>query len=168
MNLLSCAPHNPDYEAFSMEAGLEARFAFTAQFWGNGAVVCRAVENRPEPVVEQQFGQFPTWTQANTCASKLNEGLGLDPLDVRQIVTSSFLATACIIQTAVASLRPSSSIKTATQAAELRFLAGELSLALTFCRSASLVAGPAPSAPQCPHSSRTLPPIHVFVRWRPS
>jgi len=104
--------------------------------------VCRAVEDRPGPVVEQQFGKFSTWTQANTCADKLNEGLGLDPFDVRQIVTSSFLATACVLQATITSLRPSA-ITTDTQAAQLRFLAGELSLALTFCRSASLVPGPA-------------------------
>jgi hypothetical protein len=122
---------------------MEPRFAFTAKFWGNDAVVCRAVEDRPGPVVEQQFGQFPTWTQANSCASKLNEGLGLDPLDVRQIVTSSFLATACVLQATITSLQPPSSIRAAAQAAQLRFLAGELSLALTFCRSASLVPGPA-------------------------
>lgn len=122
---------------------MEARFAFTAQFWGDGAVVCRAVEDRPGPIVEQQFGQFPTWTQANACASKLNEGLDLHPLDVRQIVTSSFLATARVFQATLASLKPRSSIRTTTQAAQLRFLAGELSLALTFCRSASLVPGPA-------------------------
>src|ERR1051325_1896115 len=121
---------------------MEPRFAFTAQFWDKGAVVCRAVEDRPGPVVEQQFGQFHTWTQANTCADKLNEGLGLAPRDVRQSVTSSFLATACVIQAAVVSLRCCSPIKTATQEAQLRFLAGELSLALTFCRSASLIPGP--------------------------
>lgn len=71
---------------------MHARFAFTAQFWGNGAVVCRAVEDRPGPIVEQQFGEFPSWTQAHAFASKLNEGLYLDPLDVRHIVTSSLLA----------------------------------------------------------------------------
>ena len=76
----------------------EARFAFTAQYWGNGAVVCRAVEDRPGPVVEPQFGEFPTWTQAMDFANKLNEGLDLNPHEVRRIVTSSVLATACVIQ----------------------------------------------------------------------
>ena len=80
---------------------MDARFAFTAQYWGNGAVVCRAIEDRPGPLVEQQFGEYPTWTQAQNCATKLNEGLGLDPRDVRQIVTSSFLATAAVIQEAL-------------------------------------------------------------------
>jgi len=67
---------------------VEARFAFTAQYWGHGAAVCRAVENSPGPVVEAQFGEFKTWTQANDFAAKLNEGLDLDPVEVRRIATS--------------------------------------------------------------------------------
>lgn len=105
-------------------------------------MVCRAVEDRPGPVVEQQFGQFPTWTQANSCASKLNEGLDLDPLDVRQIVTSSFLATACVLHAALSANRSSitSPVRLATRAAHMRFVLAELSLALTFCRSARQLA----------------------------
>ncbi|HKW33930.1 MAG TPA: hypothetical protein VJN92_13055 [Candidatus Acidoferrum sp.] len=80
---------------------MRPRIAFTAQFWGNGAVVCRAVEDRPGPMVEQQFGEFRTWTQAHTFATKLNEGLDLDPLEARQIVTSSLLAAARIVQEAL-------------------------------------------------------------------
>jgi len=115
---------------------MEPRFAFTAQYWGNGGVVCRAFEDRPGPIVEQQFGQFPTWTQANDCASRLNEGLALDPGDVRQIVTSSFLATACVLQAALSSnWFWANSLKSATQSAHARFVLAELSLALTFCRS---------------------------------
>jgi hypothetical protein len=122
---------------------MEPRFAFTAQFWGDGAVVCRAVEDRPGPVVEQQFGQFPTWTQANACASKLNEGLGLDAIDVRHIVTSSFLATACVVQAALASdvSWRNSSTGIAARAVQLRFVFAELTLALTFCDSARLLSG---------------------------
>jgi len=121
---------------------MEPRFAFTAQFWGNGGVVCRAVEDRPGSVVEQQFGQFPTWTQANDCACKLNEGLGLDTFDVRQIVTSSFLATAYVLQAALAANRSwiNSPVRLATRAAHRSFLLAELSLALTFCRSARQLA----------------------------
>lgn len=87
---------------------MNERFAFAAQFWGDRAVVCRAVEDRPGPVVEQQFGEFPTWTQAHDCARRLNEGLDLDPLDVRRIVTSSLLATACVIQEALIPDAPAS------------------------------------------------------------
>lgn len=80
---------------------MDAKFAFTAQFWGDGAVVCRAVEDRPGPIVEPQFGEFQTWTQAHNCARKLNEGLDLDPLEVRRIATSALLATACVVQEAL-------------------------------------------------------------------
>jgi len=122
---------------------MEPRFAFAAQFWGDTAVVCRAAEDRPGPVVEQQFGEFATWTQANTFAGKLNQGLDLDPLDVRQIVTSSLLATACVIQEALNSRNQwrGSCIEVEARAAQLRFVLSELALALTFCRSASILSG---------------------------
>lgn len=67
------------------------RIAFTAEFWGNAAVVCLAQEDQPGPVVDQEFGFFDTWTQANAFASKLNEGLHIAPADVRQIVISAML-----------------------------------------------------------------------------
>src|SRR5215469_15687012 len=117
---------------------MEARFAFTAQFWGDGAVICRAVENRPGPIVEQQFGEFPSWTQAQTFAAKLNEGLDLDLLAARRIVTSSILATACVVQEALNSTSwQSSSTEAAARAAQLQCVLAELALALTMCRSAS-------------------------------
>lgn len=117
---------------------MDARFAFTAQPWGDRAVVCRAVEDRPGPVVEQQFGQFYTWTQAQNFAAKLNEGLNLDTLEVRQIVTSSLLATARVIQEALDTqlLRADSPAVAQIRATQLRFVLAELNLALTFCRSA--------------------------------
>ena len=114
---------------------MELRFAFTAQYWGNGAVVCRAIEDQPGPVVEQQFGEFPTWTQALSCATKLNEGLDLDFLEVRRIVTSSLLATACVLQESLNCRRLWSAAQLETRAAQLRFVMSELTLALTFCRS---------------------------------
>ena|SRR5215472_4932359 len=118
---------------------MEPRFAFTAQFWGDGATVCRAFEDRPGPVVEQQFGEFSTWTQAQNFAAKLNEGLDLDPLTARHIVTSSILATACIVQESLntTSSWTSSKIEMAARRAQLRCVLAELALALTMCRSAS-------------------------------
>lgn len=126
---------------------MKARFAFAAQFWGNGAVVCRAVEDRPGPVVEPQFGEFKSWTQAQDFAAKLNEGLDLGPRDVRQIVTSSLLATACVVQEALNS-RDSwkgSRVELTARATQLQFMLSELALAITLCRTAALVPdGPAP------------------------
>ena len=68
------------------------RIAFAAEYWGEQAVICRAREDQPGPVVEQQFGVFETWTHANAFAQKLNEGLDISPEDARQIVTSAMLA----------------------------------------------------------------------------
>lgn len=119
---------------------MDARFAFTAQFWGDSAVVCRAMEDRPGPVVEQQFGEFASWTQAQNFAAKLNEGLDLDPLCARRIVTSSLLATACVVQEALNSrhLWEGSRLELTARAAQLQFILSELGLALTLCRSAAL------------------------------
>ena len=74
--------------------------AFTAERWGNAAVVCRAMENRPGLVVDPQFGLFETWTHAHVFALRLNEGLDIDPREARQIVTSSVLAMACVLDEA--------------------------------------------------------------------
>jgi len=118
---------------------MEPRFAFAAQFWGDGAVVCRAIEGRPGPMVEQQFGEFRTWTQAQNFAGKLNEGLDLDPLAARRIVTSSILATACVVQEALNSKDhwEGTSVEIVARAAQLRCVFAELALALTLCRIAS-------------------------------
>ena len=118
---------------------MEASFAFAAQYWGDGAVVCRAVFDRPGPVVEQQFGEFKSWTQAQNFATELNEGLNLDPLTVRHIVTSSFLATACVVQEALNSSSSwnSNPVESAARTAELRCVLAELAFALTLCHSAS-------------------------------
>lgn len=122
------------------QAFMDGRFAFTAQFWGDrAAVVCRAREDSPGPIVEPQFGEFPSWTRAHAFASKLNEGLDLDPVQVRQIVTSSLLASACVMQEALNSgsgwLESGGTIVEAS-ATQIRFVLSELALALTFCRVA--------------------------------
>lgn len=124
---------------------MEDRFAFTAQCWGDGAVVCRAIEDRPGPVVEQQFGEFRSWTQAHNFASKLNEGLDLDYLQVRQIVTSSFLATACVIQEALNSKQSWVGSRAERQAREtqFRFVLSELAFAITLCRTGALLSASA-------------------------
>ena len=124
---------------------MDARFAFTAQYWGDGAVISRAIEDRPGPIVEQQFGEFKTWTQAQNFASKLNEGLDLDYSQVRRIVTSSFLATACVIQEALNSKQLWVGSRAERQAREtqFRFVLSELAFAITLCRTAALLSGPA-------------------------
>jgi hypothetical protein len=117
---------------------MQDRFAFTAKPWGNAAVVCRATEDYPGPVVDQEFGIFETWTQAHSFARRLNEGLELDPLEERQIITSSFLCSSDLLRAAdfpeAAGYQP----RGAGTGNSLRvsFLLAEMDLALTFCRLA--------------------------------
>jgi hypothetical protein len=77
---------------------MQDRFAFTAKPWGNAAVVCRATEDCPGPIANREFGIFETWTQAHFFATRLNEGLELDPVEARQIITSSFLCTCDLLR----------------------------------------------------------------------
>jgi hypothetical protein len=68
------------------------RLAFTAEYWGEQTVVCRAMENFPGLVAEPEFGFFESWTEAMAFARELNAGLEISPDDVRQILTSAYLA----------------------------------------------------------------------------
>ena len=72
---------------------MQERIAFTAKYWGDKAVVCRSSEDCPGPAVDQEFGEFETWTQANAFAGRLNEGLEIPPAEAEQIITSSILRT---------------------------------------------------------------------------
>ncbi len=53
---------------------MSGRVAFTAEFWGDSAVICRATDDQPGPAVVQEFGEFESWTQAQTFAQHLNQG----------------------------------------------------------------------------------------------
>src|SRR5438445_13608130 len=70
---------------------MQDRFAFTAEYWGDAAVVCRATEDRPRPSVQQEGGKFATWTQANAFATRLNGGLEIDPAEAERSITGSIL-----------------------------------------------------------------------------
>src|ERR1700758_3462600 len=86
---------------------MQSRLAFTARFWGDSAVVCRALENHPGPAVVQEFGSFRPWTQAHAFATRLNEGLDHDHSGARQIMASSELLASDLLRTAVSPARPS-------------------------------------------------------------
>jgi hypothetical protein len=122
----------------SVGLAVAARFVFTAQFWDDYAVVCRAVENQPGTVVAQRFGLFKTWTEANAFARKLNEGLDIDPAEVRQIVSKCLLLRDYVVHSAYESRHPwsYSPVHVHNHVARLNFLRRELALALTFCETA--------------------------------
>jgi hypothetical protein len=117
----------------------QRRIAFAAEYWGEGAVVCRAREDQPGPVVEQQFGVFETWTHANAFANKLNQGLDISPEDARQIVTSAMLARGELLRSEHdASLwRFRTKLKDAGDPRLISLLL-ELDTAVNICRSARL------------------------------
>jgi hypothetical protein len=115
---------------------MQERFAFTAKYWGHAAVVCRAAEDRSGPVVEQQFGEFETWTQARMFAERLNEGLEIQPGEVQQIVTGAILHTNDVLRGIDGSERAGDRVSAVdiAKSVRMRFLLAELDLAITFCR----------------------------------
>ena len=121
---------------WKMEPSVEERLAFTANYWGSSAVVCRAVEGRAGPIVDQEFGEFETWTQANAFAARLNEGLDLDPVEVHQILTSSILRAIDPLHAAAGRVCTSAPSRSAVSGKTVRvqFILAELNLAVTFCR----------------------------------
>ena len=72
----------------------EIRVAFLAEFSDAGPVVCLASEECISPILEEQSGEFETWTEAHAFAAKLNEALHISREDVEQIVLSAKLAKA--------------------------------------------------------------------------
>ena len=119
---------------------MQTRLAFTAELWGDAAVVCRAIENRAGPVVDPEFGLFDSWTHANSFAARLNEGLDLDPVEARQIITSSMLATTSLLRLFLSSATDLASghapVLIAANTIQVKLVLAELRLALTFCRLA--------------------------------
>lgn len=111
------------------------KLAFTARVWGDGAVVCRAEEGRPGPVIDQEFGYFETWTRANAFANELNEGLDLAPAEVHQILSDSSLRTDDLLTAAVTAIEACDKpALIAGKPLRIQFLLAELDLATTFCR----------------------------------
>jgi hypothetical protein len=115
---------------------MQDRFAFTAKYWGDAAVVCRAVEGRPGPIVDQEFGEFETWTQANAFATRLNEGLEINPAEAEQIITSATLRTSELLSAADYLEFAGGELRAAAEGRAIRvqFILAELELGVTFCR----------------------------------
>jgi hypothetical protein len=113
---------------------MQDRFAFTAKYWGETAVVCRATEEHPGPVVDQEFGRFQTWTQANAFAARLNEGLKIDAIEAERIVTDSILDTRDLLG-AIDSRNADDPLgKQGETPLRVQLMLAELELAVTFCR----------------------------------
>ena len=117
---------------------MQGRFAFTAKYWGDAAVVCRATEHRPGPSVQQEFGKFATWTQANAFATRLNEGLEIDPAEAERIITGSILDASEVLRSADFPAHACDRVRwpSAGNRLSVEFMFAKLDLAVTFCRIA--------------------------------
>jgi len=117
---------------------MQGRFAFTAKYWGDAAVVCRATEHRPGPSVQQEFGKFATWTQANAFATQLNEGLEIDPAEADGIITGSILDASEVLRAADSPAHACDRVHRPIARNRLRveFMLAKLGLAVTFCHIA--------------------------------
>jgi len=117
------------------------RFAFAAQYWDDFAVVCRAVENCPGPVVEPQFGLFDTWTAANAFASRLNEGLDISPAVARELLSACLLRRDALVHSLVPSgrIRKRSRVHAKNLEVRRNFVCTQLKTACILCESVSLI-----------------------------
>jgi hypothetical protein len=115
---------------------MQNRFAFTAKYWGDQAVVCHASEDRPGPVVNQEFGEFETWTQAKMFAARLNEGLETPSTEAEQIISESILRTSELLSEADFPGVAGEPLRTPVIHRQLRLqlMLAEMELAVTFCR----------------------------------
>ena len=115
--------------------------AFTAIFAGCGdAVVARAVVGLPGLTVDERFGSFPTWTQANERARQLNEGLGLTQSQVRAIVIEVRLKAEALILECESLLETASQLQKRERRRHYKpehdALLAQLELGVTFCQVA--------------------------------
>src|SRR6516164_542227 len=75
----------------------ESASTFTAILSGKEGVVAKAVVGLPGLASDPQFATFPSYTQANEFAQRLNEGLGLTPSQARTIVTDVMVKAQALI-----------------------------------------------------------------------
>lgn len=111
------------------------RMAFTAEYWGKQAVVCRALENSTGCSVAQEFGTFDSWTEARVFAEKLNEGLGLSMEEAREIVTGAMLATSDVTRMGARKgfFREYAPVVVKARSLRVRCIFSQLRLARTYC-----------------------------------
>jgi hypothetical protein len=130
---------------------MDEKLAFTARSWGDSAVVCRAMEDEAGPIIDQQFGEFESWTEAQAFAQRLNEGLDLSTLGARELTTDAALRT----DTLRSALNFSQCTceypagQPSVRSNRLQFVLAELDLAVTFCRMVR-------SRPNSPHTGRMM------------
>ena len=114
----------------------ESALAFTAAYWGDEAVVCRAQRGVAGLAVAQEFGVFKTWTQANSFARQLNKGLELSPEEEHELVADAMLDGNQVVEAAncLQNFWRRAPVLLAANDLQVESLLAQLQLAVTFCR----------------------------------
>ena len=117
-----------------------AQLAFTAAFARKRPILARAVIGLPGLATDQEFGPFPTFTQANEFAQRLNEGLGLSPSETRAIVNEAILTAQALIGECESLLQMARELRERRPShhrqVELGWVLTLLELGVTYCNTA--------------------------------
>ena len=119
---------------------VRAQVAFTAILSGKEGVVAKAVVGLPGLASDPQFATFPSFTQANEFAQRLNEGLGLTPSQARTIVTDVMVKAQALISEYDSLVQMARELRLRSRyryrPPELEWLLTLLEVGLTFCNTA--------------------------------
>jgi hypothetical protein len=112
---------------------MAAQFAFTALLSRNEALLAKAVVGLPGLTVDNRFGTFRTWTQANERARQLNQRLGLTPSQGRAIVTEVLLEAQSLILECDSLMEMARQLRQGQRHPGLGCVLAQLELGVTFC-----------------------------------
>ena len=119
-----------------------AQVAFTAILSGREGVVARAVVGLPGLASDPQFATFPSFSQANEFAQRLNEGLGLTPSQARAIVTDVLATAQALISECDSLVQMARELRLRSrhryQYPELESVLTQLEVGVTFCNTACI------------------------------
>ena len=121
---------------------MRAQVAFTAILSGKEGVVARAVVGLPGLASDPQFARFPSFTQANEFAQRLNEGLGLTPSQARTIVTDVMVKAQALISECDSLVQMARELRLRSRHRyrhpELEWVLTLLEVGVTFCNTACI------------------------------
>lgn len=117
-----------------------SQVAFTAILSGNEGIVAKAVVGLPGLASDPEFATFPSFTQANEFAQRLNEGLGLTPSQARTIVTDVMVKAQALISECDSLVQMARELRSrhSYRHPELEWVLTLLEIGVTFCNTACI------------------------------
>jgi len=119
-----------------------AQVAFTAILSGKEGLLARAVVGLPGLACDRQFATFPSFSQANEFAQRLNEGLGLTPSQARAIVTDVTATAQALMSECDSLVQMARELRQRSRHRyrhpELEWILTLLELGVTFCNTACI------------------------------